>query len=147
MLTSLFKKLTHSNETPLSTSDTSLALAVLMVRIARSDDDYDSVEIDQIDTVLSQHFKLSATDAKQIRTQAEELEHDAPDTVRFTRTIKDGVAFEDRVGIVKALWSVVLADGTRDDNEDGFMRLVANLLGVNDRDSAFARQEAQAAQS
>ncbi len=40
------------------------------------------------------------------------------------------------------LWQVVLADGTRDQEEDALMRLLASLLGVNDRDSAIARQQA-----
>ena len=35
---------------------------------------------------------------------------------------------------------VVLADGTRAKEEDAVLRLVSNLLGVTDRDSAMARQ-------
>ena len=42
--------------------------------------------------------------------------------------------------MIEALWAVVLADGTRDDAENALLRLVANLLGINDRDSALARQ-------
>ena len=42
----------------------------------------------------------------------------------------------------RALWQVVLADGERDHEEDALMRLLASLLGVNDRDSAIARKEA-----
>ena len=79
--------------------------------------------------------------------QGEELEVNAPDNVRFTRVIKEAVPDEDRAGVVEALWSVVLSDGRRDDDENGFMRLVASLLGVNDRDSAFARQRALKAAS
>ncbi|NNK17503.1 MAG: TerB family tellurite resistance protein, partial [Sulfitobacter sp.] len=37
-------------------------------------------------------------------------------------------------------WKVVLADGTRTDEENALLRLVANLLGVTDTDSAMARQ-------
>ena len=43
---------------------------------------------------------------------------------------------------LRALWQVVLADGARDAEEDALMRLLASLLGVNDRDSALARQRA-----
>jgi len=39
---------------------------------------------------------------------------------------------------------VVLADGHRDNDENSLMRLVVNLLGVNDRNSALARQRAEA---
>ncbi len=68
------------------------------------------------------------------------LETEAPDTVRFTRAIKDAVPYEDREGVIEALWEVVLADGVRDHEEDALLRLLANLLGVNDRDSNLARQ-------
>ena len=68
------------------------------------------------------------------------MEVAAPDTVRFTRAIKDAVAYEDRLGVIEALWKVVLADGQRAKEEDALLRLVANLLGVSDPDSARARQ-------
>ena len=43
---------------------------------------------------------------------------------------------------MQAMWSVVLADGERDAAEDQMMRLVSNLLGLTDVDSALARQRA-----
>ena len=51
------------------------------------------------------------------------MEAEAPDTVRFTRALKDAVALEDRAGMMQALWSVALADGVRDDSEDQVLRL------------------------
>ncbi|MCR9113843.1 MAG: TerB family tellurite resistance protein, partial [Rhodobacteraceae bacterium] len=76
-----------------------------------------------------------------LRAKAERLEEEAPDTVRFTRAIKEAVIYDDRLGVVEALWQVALADGERDAGEDALIRLAANLLGVNDRDSALARQK------
>jgi uncharacterized tellurite resistance protein B-like protein len=118
------------------------AMAALMVRIAKSDDDYAVAECERIDAVLSVLYSLSASEALALRLQAETLEADAPDTVRFTRAIKEEVPYEERFDVVRALWQVVLADGERDHEEDALMRLLASLLGVNDRDSAIARQRA-----
>jgi uncharacterized tellurite resistance protein B-like protein len=73
---------------------------------------------------------------------AERAEALAPDTVRFTRSLKDAVPYEERVALIEALWRIVLADGIRDPNEDALMRQIAPLLGVADRDSALARQRA-----
>jgi uncharacterized tellurite resistance protein B-like protein len=64
--------------------------------------------------------------------------------VRFTSAIKDAVPYEDRIGVIEALWEVVLADGVRDEHEDALLRLVSKLLGINDRDSALARQRVDA---
>ena len=116
-----------------------LALAALMVRIARSDDDYSERETLRIDSILALNYNLSPKVAANLRAEAETIEAQAPDTVRFTRAIKDAVPYEDRFEVVKALWQVVLADGERDIEEDALMRLLASLLGVNDRDSAIAR--------
>ncbi len=70
------------------------------------------------------------------------LEREAPHTVRFTRAIKDAVPYEERAGVIEDLWRIVLVDGARDSEEDALMRMVAPMLGVNDRDSAMARQRA-----
>ena len=118
------------------------AMAAVMVRIAKSDDDYAVAECERIDAVLSVLYDLSKAEATSLRLQAEVLEADAPDTVRFTRAIKNAVPYDDRFDVVRALWQVVLADGERDHEEDALMRLLASLLGVNDRDSAIARQQA-----
>ena len=71
------------------------------------------------------------------------LEGEAPDTVRFTKAIKDAIAYEDRLGVIEALWAVVLADGVRETHENALLRLVANLLGINDRDSNLARKRVE----
>ncbi len=128
---------------PFNASDSRLALATLLVRVARADHDYAPEEVAVIDRLLEDRYGLDADEVAKLRAEAEALELKAPDTVRFTRMIKDAVPYEDRNSVVEALWRVVLADGQRDDDENGFLRLVANLLGVNDRDSAFARQKAQ----
>jgi uncharacterized tellurite resistance protein B-like protein len=127
---------------PLASDDARIALAALMVRLARTDGDYAQVEITMIDRVLQKRFGLDEAATKALRAKAEELETQAPDTVRFTRAIKEAVPYEERAAVLQALWSVVLSDGHRDDDEHGLMRLVSNLLGINDRDSAFARQRA-----
>jgi uncharacterized tellurite resistance protein B-like protein len=118
-------------------------MAALLVRIARSDEVYDEDEKELINKMLQSRYNLIDNQSEDIRKQAEELEAKAPDTVRFTRLIKDTVPFEDRKSVVKDLWSVVLSDGKRDAEENNSMRLIANLLGVNDKDSALARQSVE----
>jgi uncharacterized tellurite resistance protein B-like protein len=120
-----------------------LALAALLVRLARADALYTEAEALRIDRVLAARHGLSPFEAAALRGQAEILEAEAPDTVRFTRALKSAVPLEDRKDLMRALWSVALADGTRDAEEDALIRLVANLLGITDRDSAFARQSVE----
>lgn len=144
MFADLLRRLTEPDPQPLPDPDARRALTALLVRIARSDGDYAEAEIARIDRIAMTRFSLSPFEATALRREAEGLEAQAPDTVRFTRAIKDAVPYEEREGVVEALWDVVLADGRRDQEEDGLVRLVANLLGVNDRDSALVRQRVEA---
>ncbi|WP_278920849.1 TerB family tellurite resistance protein [Pseudophaeobacter profundi] len=128
---------------PLTDEGARLALTALLVRIARSDHNYSEVEKDRIDRIICTRYGQDIGGAILLREQAEAMEAEAPDTVRFTRAIKEAVAYEDRIGVVEAMWQVVLADGRRDQGEDALMRLSANLLGVSDIDSAQARKRVE----
>lgn len=144
MFADLLRRMTAPDPAPLPDPDARLALAALLVRIARTDGAYTQDEIDRIDRILAARHGVSPFEAAKLRGQAETLEAEAPDTVRFTRAIKDAVAYEDRTAVIEALWDVVLADGVRDHEEDALLRLVAPMLGVNDRDSNLARQRVEA---
>jgi len=144
MFSDFLRRLTAPEPEPLSEIDARVALGALLVRIARTDGDYSASEIAQIDQVLMRRYGLSQSQTSELRAQCEALEAEAPDTVRFTRAIKDAVAYEDRMAVLEAMWAVVLADGVRDDEEDSLMRMVTSLLGVSDQDSHRARLKVSA---
>ena len=139
----LLRTLLAPNPPRLAEPDARLALAALLVRVARSDGHYASAEVAHIDRILMQRHALTAADAIQLRTEAEALETEAPDTVRFTCALKSAVPLEDRTALIEALWTIALADGARDADEDRLLRLVSNLLGLTDVESAQARQRVQ----
>lgn len=144
MFADLLRKLTDPGPDRLPEPDVQLALAALLVRVARADGDYAPGEIARIDRILATRHDLGAAQASALRGQAEVLESEAPDTVRFTRAIKAAVPLEERMGVIEALWTIVLEDGARDQAEDSLLRMVANLLGINDRDSNIARKRVEA---
>lgn len=140
MIANFFKRLTAADSQPLTDTDARIALAALLVRAARTDGDYAMSEIERIDRILATRYNLNAQDASGLRREAEQAEAEAPDTVRFTRAIKDAVPYEERIGVIEALWQVVLVDGERAAPENALLRLTASLLGVGDVESAEARQ-------
>ena len=129
---------------PPARPESQVALAALLVRLARSDGVYAPEEAAQITLVLAARFAMSPFAAAALRVEGEALEANAADTVQFTRALKDAVPLQDRAGLMQTLWSVVLADGARAAEEEAVMRMVASLLGLSDRDSALARQRAAA---
>lgn len=144
MFADLLNRLMAPAPAPLDETDARLALAALLVRIARSDGDYAAIEVARIDEVLAARYALTPEAAAALRAEAETLESEAPDTVRFTRAIKAAVAHDDRLDVIEGLWAIVLADGERDEEENALLRLVAPMLGINDRDSNLARRRVEA---
>lgn len=140
MFENFLNRLFQPEDDQFADEDASLALSALLVRVARSDGDYEAAEQSRIDRIIATRYGLSPFEASKLRGEAEGVEAEAPDTVRFTRAIKDVVPYEERIAVIEALWQVALADGERDEEEDALLRLVSSLLGINDRDSALARQ-------
>ncbi len=143
MFANILKRLTATDAEQLPDEDARLALTALLVRVARSDGHYASAEKAEIDAAISRRYGLGPDAMASLRADAETLEAEAPDTVRFTRAIKDHVAYDDRLAVIEALWAVVLADGERAQEENALLRLAASLLGIEDRDSALARQKVE----
>lgn len=137
MIWNLFNRPAPTEDRP----DGELALAMLLVRAARIDGDYDPDEVALIRAALTARF--GAERGAALLAEAEAQESQAGDTVHLTRPIKDVVPLEERGALLQDLWRIVLSDDRRDPYENGLMRLVSNLLGLSDRDSALARQAVQ----
>ncbi|MCK8464851.1 TerB family tellurite resistance protein [Aliiroseovarius sp. S1339] len=142
MIRALLTKLTQPDPAPLGDDDARLAITAILVRLARSDHAYGASEIDEITRILSKRYGLTPDAAVALLHEAEEVEAAAPDTVRFTNAVKDGVRLDDRIAVIEAAWSVVLADGVRTAEEDALMRMIPRFLGITDLQSNEARLRA-----
>ncbi len=144
MIADFFKRLTAAEPQELPDEDARRALGALLVRVAKSDGRYAAEEIGRIDKILARRYDLNVVEAAKLRAECEAIETEAPDTVRFTKTIKEVVAYEEREAVIESLWDVVLADGIRAAEEEALVRLSTSFLGVSDKDSALARQRVEA---
>lgn len=144
MFADLLRRLTAPAPERMPDADARLALGALLVRLARADGHMDASETARIKAILEKRYDLA--DATDLLAQCTTLESEAPDTVRFTRAIKDAVDYDDRLGVIAAMWQVVLADGKRDAQENSLMRMIAPMLGVTDQDSNAARIRIETAQ-
>lgn len=145
MLQAILRALSAPEPTRLPDPDARLALAALLVRVAKTDGLYSAEEVEKIDRILMTRHGLGPFEVAKLRGEAEDLEALAPDTVRFTRALKSATALEDRAALMEALWKVALADGVRDAEEDRLLRMVASLLGLTDVESGLARRRAERA--
>ena len=120
-----------------------LAAAVLLVEVARMDDEVDEDERQRIAELIRWRFKLSSEATESLVAEALRISEGAAQWYGFTATINGSFTPGERVMLVEMLWDVVYADGRVHDLEANMMRRVAALLHVSDADSAGARQRAQ----
>ena len=143
MIKNFFKTAKTINDNSTHFDDERMAVAVLLIRIAKSDYDYAGIEKVRISNILERRYTLSEFECDKMLIQAEGVEDESSDNVKFTKIIKSFVPIEKRNEIIELFWELVLADGVRDDDENGLLRILGSLLGVNDRDIAFSRQKVQ----
>lgn len=124
--------------------DPHVAATTLLVEAALADGIYADCEQDQIRASLKAAFNLDAGTAEKVLEQAEELAETAIDHHRFTKVVKACLAEQERVALIEQLWMVALADGEKSPFEDAFLRRIAPLLAVDDRERVFARTRAEA---
>lgn len=125
--------------------DPQVAAAALLVEAALSDGVYAQIEEKQIRAILMATFDLDEARAEQIHSEAEDLAEAAVDHYRFTKVVKACLPKAQRVSLIEHLWAVALSDGEKSPFEESFIRTVAPLLAVDDRERVFARSRAEAA--
>ena len=117
-----------------------LALTAIFIRIAKLDGNFDSSEQKKIKELVKKRFELDEEKTESVLNMAAKLEGQSNDNIQFTKIIKERIAYEERFNLLKDSWLLVMADGKRTYEEDGFMRLFCSLLGLSDKDNALARQ-------
>ena len=117
-----------------------LALAAIFIRIAKLDGSFDISERQKIKELVKNRFDLDEEKIENVLDKAAKLEGQSNDNIQFTKIIKESIAYEERFNLLKDSWTLVMADGKRTYEEDGFMRLFCSLLGLSDKDNAIARQ-------
>ena len=115
------------------------AIATILVRAAKTDNEYTESEKKLIDNLLSNQLNISQEEARILRIKGEELEAEINDNVQLTRIIKQDIPYEEREMLIEQLWSVVLDDDYRTPEENKFMRVLTHLFGISDVNSAKAR--------
>ena len=118
-----FKKEEQSN------SDSDLInVACLMIHAAKIDENYTDKEKKIIKETLN---KLSNNeDLDKLISEAETKESDSNHIQDFTKNIK-AMDRNDKIEIIKNIWSIILSDGTSDMYEENLMRRLAGLLYVD----------------
>lgn len=143
MLNKLFQAFRANNPDQLPDPDAELALGALLVRVAKSDAEYQVEEISLIDRILARLFQHNAIEAAKIRATCEKLHAAAPETDTFAKLIRETTDLQERLAALDALWEVVLADGEEKESELRVIESARKAMGLSFIDSQKAKERAQ----
>ncbi|MEX0337606.1 MAG: TerB family tellurite resistance protein [Arenibacterium sp.] len=140
MLRKFFQSFRPQEAPTLPDPDAELALGALLVRVAKSDRDYQLEEISLIDRILARLYRHNAIEAAKVRATCEKLHAAAPDTDTFGKLIRETTGLQERLAALDALWEVVLADGVQAEGEEKIVEDARKAMGLSYADSQAARE-------
>jgi uncharacterized tellurite resistance protein B-like protein len=118
-----------------------LALAALLVEMARADFDESQDEHNRIIELLSHHFELTSAEALELLNRARKANDKSVCLFDFTRALHESLDAEQKLAVIRLLWLVALADAKLDKYEDYLVRKVADLLYVSHSDVMRIKHE------
>jgi uncharacterized tellurite resistance protein B-like protein len=119
-----------------------LAVAALLVELARADHDEQAVEHEAIAGLIGRYFKLDRAGADELLAEARSAVNDSVSLREFTAPLHEELSYADKQSIIGMLWDVALEDLTLDKYEDYLVGKVAELLYVSRGDVIRLRFEA-----
>ena len=123
----IFKFLNKEEE--LDDNNDMLNIACLMIHAARIDENYTDKEKNIIKKTLSKLNKNNEN-IDDLILEAEKKESDSNHIQDFTKNIK-AMDKDNKIEVVKNIWTIILSDGNSDIYEENLMRRLAGLLYVD----------------
>ena len=106
-------------------------IACLLIHAAKIDENYTEKEKGIIKNTLSK-LNTNKENVDKLILEAEKKELDSNHIQDFTKNIKN-MEKENKVEIIKTIWTIILSDGNSDMYEENLMRRLAGLLYIDDR--------------
>jgi uncharacterized tellurite resistance protein B-like protein len=116
-----------------------LAVALLLLELARSDFDFPEVERIKIRDLLAQRYQLDVAQADALLQQAQTTEQEAVSLYDYVQALNTRLDPTAKREVMEMLWQVAYADGRLDKYEESLLRKLAGLLYVSDQDYIRAK--------
>jgi uncharacterized tellurite resistance protein B-like protein len=118
---------------------THVATCVILLEIAKSDDEFSSVEQETTKAILQHEFSIPEEDIEDLMKIAAEKRDDSVDLWEFTNLINQKFSEEEKKRIVESAWRVIYSDEKLDKYEDHLVHVLAKLLRLDHSDLIEAK--------
>lgn len=119
-----------------------LAVAALLLEISRADHEVDAAERAIICHAVARICDIPAADIEALIASADEAVDEAVSLYDFTSVVNERLDHEQKYQLLLMLWRVAHADGHLHRYEEYFVRKIADLLHLSQRDFIRAKHAA-----
>ncbi len=116
-----------------------VATCVILLEVAKSDDEFSSIEKATIAAIFKKEFEISAEAIEEMMEIAKRKQEESIDLWEFTHLINENYSIEEKKKIVEAAWRVIYADDRLNSYEDHFVHKLAKLLQLRHSDLIEAK--------
>jgi uncharacterized tellurite resistance protein B-like protein len=116
-----------------------IATCIILLEVAKSDDEFSSIEKTTVTALLREQFKLSPDAVAELIEIANQKREESIDLWQFTNLINRNYTKQEKIKIVEAVWKVIYADKKLDKYEDHFVHKIAQLLQLKHHDLIDAK--------
>ena len=133
-------RLFGKSDVPADPHDPKVSVAALLVHLAAVDGTMQDSERKAIRGALMDHYDLAEGAVDKLIAEAAKRDAEAVDFYNFTTGITR-LEMEDRIEIIRMMWTVVFADKNNHELEDNMVWRIAELIGVSSRDRTILRHQ------
>jgi uncharacterized tellurite resistance protein B-like protein len=116
-----------------------VAACVLLLEMARADDELAAAELDSVRKVLTAGLGVSPEEVDSILAIAGREQEEATDLWAYTDLINGHFDKAEKQRLIEMVWEIAYADGRLDQHEDYLVHKIANLLHIPHSDLIAAK--------
>jgi uncharacterized tellurite resistance protein B-like protein len=116
-----------------------VATCIILLEVAKSDDEFSSIEKATVKAILKKKFDISAEAVEELMKVASRKREESVDLWEFTNLINENYSKEEKKRIVESAWRVIYSDEKLDGYEDYFVHRLAKLLQLDHSDLIEAK--------
>ena len=120
-----------------------IAAGVLMLEIARADDEIDDLEKEVVIEGVKNILHKTNHEINEIFKKVIAVVEESVSFFEFTSLINDSCSREEKYNLLVILWKVAYADGQLDKYEEYYIRKIKDLLYLSQSDFIKAKLEAK----
>ena len=120
-----------------------IAAGVLMLEIARADDEIDDLEKEVVIEGVKNILHKTNHEINEIFQKVIAVVEESVSFFEFTSLINDSCSREEKYNLLVILWKVAYADGQLDKYEEYYIRKIKDLLYLSQSDFIKAKLEAK----